>query len=511
MYRRTFEVFAKFIAKQNNVEIVFDTDGGAHANMKTNVLHLPKEIADDNAFGALALTMHEAAHIKHSKVIPAKEVAPMQSDFHILNAIEDIRIDLKNFQVLPNVFSFYEDLVKKHMDLTSVGIQAQLKKNQSYKDIPESAVRLCAGILIAEGFSPKMNKADKEFLTKSKLVNILDEGVYQIEHSEWKKLKKTIQDIKKLLNIDPSKDVPNKAQYVNGDPNGDDEGEGIPVAVEGEDGQGDKPGQGAAKPDPNDLSGTGKLMKPAAIWGKGNKMPGGSMMATNPLAMDEQCAKQFKEILNVKEIKVIEEGSTLDTDSLVSFYTGDIETLFKQEKTVRKKKSKIMFLIDASGSMGTKLLDNKSRAAVVKSCVQKLTEILNEVQHLEGLNVDWCVSQFDDYYKPLTKDGWQSEYRPDGGTNFISGFDGAMNDMVKDYTVEGKRIIVAFSDGDIGGSEIDHVNTLIGRNHSDVRALVIGVGSDMQGKFVKDIVGNNVIIAEDNATEIIMETIKAML
>lgn len=511
MYRRTFEVFAKFIAKQNNVEILFDTDGGAHANMKTNVLHLPKEIADDNAFGALALCMHEAAHIKHSKVIPAKEVAPMQSDFHILNAIEDVRIDLKNFRILPNVFSFYEDLVEKHMDLTDDGIKALLKDDESFKEIPEAAVRLCGAILIAEGFNPKMMKDDKDFINKSQIVDIMRGACYQIEAHDWKTLKKTIQEIKKLLKIDPSKDKPNKAKFVNGDPDGKDEGEEV-AAVEVDGTKGDKEGKGqGTKPDPNDLSGTGRLMKPAAIWGKGQKMPGGSMLATSPLAMDEQCAKQFKEILNVKEIRIIKEGSILDTENLIAFYTGDIDELFKQEITVRKKKSKIMFLIDASGSMGTGLLDGKSRAHVVKSCVQKLTEILTEVQQLEGLNVDWCVSQFDDSYKPLTKEGWQREYRADGGTSFINGFDGAMKDMLDDYSIEGKRIIVAFSDGDISGNEIDHVSGLIGKNHADVRSLIIGVGSDMGGKFVTDIVGNNVIIAEDNATEIIMETIKAML
>src|SRR5260221_557091 len=113
MYRRTFEVFAKWIADQNKVSIVFDTDGGAHADLKTDTLHLPKEIGNDNALGALALLMHEAAHVKHSKKIPIKKVAPMQSDFHILNAIEDVRIDRKNFQIMPNVYHFYEELVKK--------------------------------------------------------------------------------------------------------------------------------------------------------------------------------------------------------------------------------------------------------------------------------------------------------------------------------------------------------------------------------------------------------------
>ena len=144
MLKRTFEVFSKYISKQHNVSIVFDTDGTAHADMKNDVLHLPAEIANEHALGALALTMHEAAHIKHSKIIPIQQVAPMQSDFHILNAIEDIRIDRKNFHALPNVYAFYEELVKKHLDLTD-------------PKLPQSSRLLCAGILWCEGFNPKLN------------------------------------------------------------------------------------------------------------------------------------------------------------------------------------------------------------------------------------------------------------------------------------------------------------------------------------------------------------------
>lgn len=510
MYRRTFEVMAKWIAKQNNVTLAFDAGGGAYADMTNDVLHLPTDIADEHALGALALLFHEAAHIRHSKVIPIKEIAPMQSDFHILNAIEDIRIDHKNFQLLPNVYNFYEELVKKHMDLTK---PQKITKNgkDEFIPIPETHARLCGAILQAEGFNPKLEKKDQEFLRKTQLVDIMRRGTREIEHHDWKAVKNTVQEIKKLLKIDPKQDKQNKATTMTGDPDGNDKG--TAVQVQAQEGKGKDQGQVAQgqESDPNDLSGVGNILRPAAVWGKGPKMPGGSVLATSPLAMDEQCAKQFKEILNVKEIKIIDSGSMLDTDNLLDFYTGDIEELFKQEKTVRKKKSKVMFLIDASGSMDTKLLDNKSRAHVVKSCVQKLTLILDEVQQLEGLNVDWCVSQFDESYTPLAKDEWQRRYHAGGGTSFINGFDGAMNDILKDYTIEGKRIIVAFSDGDIGSNEIEHVEKLIRKNFSDVRALVIGVGSDMTSKFVKDIVGNNVIIAEDNASEVIMETIKEML
>ena len=484
MFLKSFEIISKFFASQNSVTVVFDNDGGANADLKNDVLHLPKDIANENALGALALLAHEAAHLKYSKGIPVQEVAPMNSDFHILNAIEDIRIDCKNFQILPNVFGFYEELVKKHMDLTKV-------------QVPKAALRLCAGILYAEGFNPKMATDDRDFIAHSGLIPLLNRGTNEIEHQSWKELKKTIQEIKTLLKIDPNKDKPNTSTTIQVQQSGQDS----------------TPGQDSpsSQADGSDLADVSKIMRPASVWSKGTMMTGGSAMATSPLAMDEQCANQFKEILNVKENKTIHSGNMLDTENLIAYHTGDVDLLFKDEQIVRRKKSKIMFLLDCSGSMGAQLLDNRPRGIVVKSCVQRLTKILDEVSELEGVNVDWAVSMFNDSYIPLSKANWQQEYTLHGGTCFLAGFTGALEELLKDHTIEGKRIILVLTDGDVCPKEIEIVNAKIAENHSDVRSLVIGVGSDMTGKFVKDLVGERVILAESNATEIILESVKAML
>lgn len=489
MYRKTFEIFGKFIGRTNNVTIVYDMPGSmAKANLTKNILHLPTDIANQNAHKALALTMHEAAHVRWSKEIPVKDLCPMESDFEIVNAIEDIRIDRKNFDILPNVIGFYEELVKEHMNMTKPEL---LGKDKDAKR------RLCIGILRGEGFYPKITKEDEEFMRKSNLRDIMMQGTSEIEHNDWRGLKITIEKIKKLLNIDPNQDKPNtKTEIRIG--SGDQDGDGEPNGGDSGDGQetanikiGNDPWKGI---------------------GKGDRMPGGSLSA-NPLAMDELCANQFKEILNVKEVKVIHEGSVLDTDNLISYHTGEIEDLFKEETTIRKKKSKIMFLIDDSGSMGgSGLLDGQSRAKVVKSSVMKLTEIIDEVRELEGINVDWSVGAFAYGYIPLTKENWQREYTGNGGgTHFSAGFEGAMQEMLDDYNIEGKRIIVVFTDGDVTPSCVDRVNEMIRSNHSDVRSLVIGVGSDFQGQFAKELVGDNIIVAEDNAVDIIIQTIRTML
>ena len=208
---------------------------------------------------------------------------------------------------------------------------------------------------------------------------------------------------------------------------------------------------------------------------------------------------------------MVENGTFLDTDSLVAFKTGDVNELFKEEKIVKKKKSKIFFLLDASGSMGTPLLDGQSRSRVVSKALKTLTGILDEVSSIEGLNVDWDIGAFKSHYIKLNKETWARDYRIGGGTKFADPFDEVMETMLKDYTIDGKRIIICFTDGDVYDHEIEEVKENIQKNFTDVRSLIISVGSTGGSAIVKEITGDNIILAEENAVPVIMETIKAML
>jgi hypothetical protein len=97
MNRRTFETLSKYIADTHKTRVIFDYDGeGACAMPKTGEIHMPAQIASHNALAALALLMHEAAHIRYSAKIPDKYYKdPIRKD--IVNAIEDARIDVHNF------------------------------------------------------------------------------------------------------------------------------------------------------------------------------------------------------------------------------------------------------------------------------------------------------------------------------------------------------------------------------------------------------------------------------
>jgi len=474
MYRKTFEVLAKYISKKTGVAIQFDTDGGAHADMKNDILHLPKDIAKSHAYAAISLIMHEAAHIRHSKVIPIDKVIKTKGEFSILNAIEDIRIDNLNFRVLPNVWNFYEALID------------EVKKEFDPKT-PLASRALCWCILKLENFNPKAMFGVDARALGMKCMEPIQDALYRIDVGHWDDLRNRILEIKKILGITAKQDPPMPQVQVAGLQMGGNV-EGSPI-------------------DTDTTLHPGKVLS----CGQGQGMDGGSSSAIGGLAMDEQCANQFKEILNVKERKVVDNGTYLDTDNLVAFKTGDVNALFKEEKIIKKKKSKIFFLMDASGSMSSPMLCGKSRSHVVSKAVKKMTDILDEVSSVEGLNVDWDVGAFRGSYVPLNKETWQQEYGSGGGTNFERPFLQVMDTMLKDYTIDGKRIIVCFTDGDVYDHEIDTVKASIMRNFTDVRALVISVGSTNNSRIVKEITGDNIIVAEDNAVPVIMETIKAML
>jgi len=477
MYRKTFETIAKYFAKTANVTIQFDTEGGASADMKSNVLHLPKKISSENGYAALALAMHEAAHIKYSKMIPMEQLVDTEFDKAILNAMEDVRIDIKNFNKLPNIKEFYKKLIEDETDLS--------------KASSREVCMICESILNLEGFRAKKRRPDVKKGEVSQLNSLMSQGVYCIERKDWTNYKKIRDEIKKFLNIDPKKDPPVPKEQM----------------VMGSAGQGQGDGQGKGKGIQAEIEGITKNQD-CLKAGQGD-MEGGSNENFSPTALEEQTVQQFKELLNIKETKTSDNGLELDTDSLVSFYTHDINELFKEEKIVKKKKSKIYFLMDGSGSMSSALLDGTESFRIVASCVKSLTNILDELRH-SGMEIDWDVGMFRGHLHRLNKENWEQRYGPGGGTHFEGPFKEVVDEMLKDYTIEGKRIIVVMTDGEIYESEVTNVVEYMQGKAKDIRPLFIGIGTAFDS-FTRNLIGDNVIVDRGTADFILCKAIEELL
>ena len=162
--------------------------------------------------------------------------------------------------------------------------------------------------------------------------------------------------------------------------------------------------------------------------------------------------------------------------------------------------------------MSGRLLDGASRRSVVGGCVKVLAEILEEVREQDGIDVDWIPRAFNSRYIKLEKDRWEKDYeKVGGGTDLLHAFREAQDEILQDQEIDGNKLVVVFSDGDVCEEEVEGMRVSIAKHGGDVRCMIIGVGSDINGEFSKKIVGENIILAKEAADLILLETIMTML
>jgi hypothetical protein len=291
---------------------------------------------------------------------------------------------------------------------------------------------------------------------------------------------------------------------------------------------------------PTTMVGTGKIKKSGQASGndqgeqtsEGNKpgkegnKPGGvgcgnqDILEIDPnakvpldcVSYEEQTQQAFKELLCLSERKTIRDTKTLDTDNLTSYFTGDIDTLFKDDKKIKIKKSKILFLLDSSGSMHHPLPFSPlvTRNIALANVVKNITKILDEVKDFEGINVDYDIRAFDTRYFPLSKDNWYNEYiqRGGGGTNASLAFTDASDELYKDKSIDGKKMIIFVTDGDVDINQIDNIKDRVIKNGSELRVMMLGIG--MNAVHEQEFGAHN-ILAEELADGILMQAIEDML
>lgn len=491
MNRVTFEMLAKWIAQQNKAKVVFDgVVQGAAANPKTDEIFMPENLKEHNILAGLALLMHEAGHLKHSKKIPEKFGERVVTR-NIINAMEDIRVDLKNYDILWNIKDFYDRLIKDHV---------YPRKNELAKE--HLLTRCLVNAILEQTYHRKFQDQEAiDFDDKHGVNNLVCQGKEAIEKSNWNRLQDIVDEIKRIFKITEQEDFkmpqPIKIGFgkIGGEGKEGEKIEGVGLGKEGK-----------------DIGNTDKYMCPASAWDKGEGIRGPSRDIIGAVAFQDLTREAFKELLSIKEKRTIYDGQRLNTDNLTAFTTGDIDELFIDSKIERIKKSKISFCLDASGSMGTPLLDNKMRTDVLVRTVRSIVDILKELQSTEGLNIKYDIWCFDYDAKKLDLDRWEKQYTTyGGGTNLLQAFLTVQDDILKDQELDGNKMVVLVTDGEVGCDEIDGLKAHIIKHGAEVKCMVIGVGADLQGRFIKTIAGDNNILAEEHSDAIVMDAIKAML
>lgn len=515
MRRRTWDILAKFVSENMGIKVVICDCPGPRIFLETKTIELPERIKHENALSALASVFHEAAHMKYTVEIP-KDFSKTNLDHNILNAIEDARIDQKNFNLLPNVKEFYRKHLLQHV-LTDEN-KAEIMKQ-------DSLVRCMIHLIINHTFPEHRWDQDAEqVVCQHGLNGLFSEGIWAIEGKNWTKLRKIIDEIKSKFNMEekPEQQQGDK-DGEKGDGNDSDQspGSGIgdsdsvsdgsrpPEGSEGHSKSGDKNKEakkGSKKPGENDIE---KLLHPGSVWGKGDGLRGPGGQEFNQAELSATTRNKFVDVLNIKERYTVDDGKALDTDNLIAFFTGQMEELFRETKEEKVKRSKIVFCLDASGSMNDRMMDGNGRRKVLTSTVQSLVNILDDVRETEGLNVDYDIIAFAGSPHLLSKNNWRYEYsRITGGTRVLRAMEMAVQ-ILSDDTIDGNRIVILITDGEVYSSEIEDMKKLIAGKHGEIKAMFIGMEAD--GFFVNEVCGEDNILCLEHADQILMEAIQTML
>lgn len=491
-------MLAKWIAGKHQAKVIFDGQAvGASSNVKTNEIFMPSDLKEHNILSALALLMHEAGHLKHSGAIP-KDVANNRVISHnILNAFEDIRIDNKNFNILYNIKDFYQKLIQDHV----YPRKEELKK--------EHLMTRCLinGILENEGFYPIDDEEAQKMNRTHNFPQLMQQAQRDIDCGNWEEVKKAIKKVKDIFKIEEKDDIQMPKQQMVG------MAEGKGEATGGEGRAGEKTEKnGTPGIDGTDIGNTDKFLRPASAWDKGAGIKGPSRDIVGEAAFQDITRDAFKELLAIKEKRMVYEGTKLNTESITSFFTGDIDELFHDEDIQKVKKSKIAFCLDASGSMRSKMLDGSDRQRLVVKTTRSIISILNEIQEQEGLNISYDIWSFDTSVEKMSNEGWEKEYTAHGGgTDLHLAFTTVQADILNNQEIDGNKLIILLTDGEVSSDEIESLRQQILKHGAEVRCMVVGVGANLTGTFVTTIAGESNIIGEEHADSIIMDTIKMML
>jgi hypothetical protein len=471
---------------------------GPRINLKTKTIELPENIKEQNALAALSTLIHEAAHMKYSTVIP-DDFAKTNVDHYIVNAMEDVRIDKKNFNLLPNVYDFYLKFIKDHICT---------KENKELTMKQHMLTRCMVMLILQEEYFHKycFDKDAMKFIQDNRIDEPFTEGVWHIENQDWVELRKCVDLIKSYFNI--KEEEKDQQQQQQGGKGG--KGEGVPD--DSSPGTAEAPGTGSGD-DPESqedrIKNPEDLVRPASVWEKGSGLRGPGGLSFNPIELTAITRRKFVDALNTTERYTQSDGSRLNTDDLISFFTGELEDLFIDDEIQKVKRSKIVFCLDASGSMGTKLFDNTNRKKTLGKCVKSLIDILDDVRETEGLNVDYDVIAFACYPQKLNKETWQSEYQShSGGTDLLGAMQMAVDEL-SDSEIDGNKMVILVTDGEVSKSEIVEVKDLIVKNNSDIKAMLIGIGA--RNDYCENLCGDNNIICLEHADQIVMESIQEMM
>jgi len=523
--QKVYEILAKWIAERSNVTVDLKVNGRPQSNPEHGHIELPYNIREEHIFPALALLMHEASHIRESTYDP-EPIIEDESYFPILNAVEDARIDAGNFGRLPNVREFYRGLYTKERAKTIL------------EKADEQDKQLCACIYEHLSFTShlpyRMRSKPEVFNAFKSMARALDNVQY------WTKYNQDAYELSRAITVanerfktlcsalgvpPPQKQPKDGKGGKNGQGKG--KGEGAGAGHQQQSGEGDAPvpgdhdgsegnqGGDVAPPKENPfLKGGGRLHEIAKrdVFATTDSYTPNDIELPH-LFFQEQTKQALQEMLNQKLTVTKEDGRKLNTDSLVSFFTGDVDPLFVEDEVVVKKKAKIIFLVDGSGSMHDALVDKAPKIRLIKDVMFNIVTAIDEVRELEGQEIDYTLAKFSyDVYPYDSLQHFIENFHAGGGTHLSHAFHWAIQEISKEDLNVGARIVVCITDGEVSNDQVEHMKQVLQQTPNEIKVVLLGIGCDIAGSFVKTLIGNDRnIMIKDHADMAVMNAVMEAL
>jgi len=201
-------------------------------------------------------------------------------------------------------------------------------------------------------------------------------------------------------------------------------------------------------------------------------------------SLDEKIRDTF---LGKKEERMPEETGRVNHRVLYRVMTGD-DNIFQEDEETHKK-THIIFLLDASGSMGG------SKATMLVTAVDSLLNALKRVIENEDLPISIGVYDFDDNVRqikhfddPLKEFLLKDTYYTRGSTRLLQSVL-KMADIFHNIGEDSEKILVIATDAEVDSNEIHRLSN---QTFDDIRTIYIGLGVNDRSECVKKLFRNNI-------------------
>lgn len=177
-----------------------------------------------------------------------------------------------------------------------------------------------------------------------------------------------------------------------------------------------------------------------------------------------------------------EEGNRLDSRRLHKLFTNDNNVFTEQQE--KEFRTKVLFLVDRSGSMG-------SRENIIKQAFFTLLTALYRIVDEDNLPIDIAVVAFNEKVQILK--AFESQKTPQqivdsyhicGGTILLEAYNKA-RDMLESSGEDCEKVLICMTDGEVNDYEIDEINNLA----TDMKSLFIGINLNIYSKKCKALFG----------------------